>query len=51
VKRYADVGATIEDALARYAEEVRSGAFPEPQHAYGMPEEEQRDFESALERK
>jgi 3-methyl-2-oxobutanoate hydroxymethyltransferase len=51
VKRYADVGDTILEALARYAEEVRSGAFPEPQHTYGMPEEEQAAFDAALETK
>jgi 3-methyl-2-oxobutanoate hydroxymethyltransferase len=48
VKRYADVGDTIVEALGRYAEEVRGGAFPEPQHAYVMPEEELRAFEAAL---
>ena len=30
----------------RYAEEVRSGAFPEDRHTYAMPEEEQAAFES-----
>jgi len=45
VKRYADLGATITEALGRYAEEVRSGAFPEQQHTYAMPEEELRAFE------
>ena len=42
VKRYADLGARSSDALGRYAEEVRSGAFPEAQHTYAMPEEELR---------
>lgn len=46
VKRYAEIGDAIVDALGRYAEEVRSGAFPEPQHTYGMPEEELREFEA-----
>jgi 3-methyl-2-oxobutanoate hydroxymethyltransferase len=49
VKRYADVGRTIVDALARYADEVRSGAFPEEQHTYSIPEDELRAFESDLE--
>jgi 3-methyl-2-oxobutanoate hydroxymethyltransferase len=35
VKRFADVGAEITGAIARYAEDVRSGAFPSPEHAYG----------------
>jgi 3-methyl-2-oxobutanoate hydroxymethyltransferase len=48
VKRYADLGDVITEALARYAEEVRSGTFPEQQHAYAMPEEELAAFEAAL---
>jgi 3-methyl-2-oxobutanoate hydroxymethyltransferase len=47
VKRYADLGDTIVEALRRYAGEVRSGAFPEEQHTYGMPDEERSAFESA----
>jgi 3-methyl-2-oxobutanoate hydroxymethyltransferase len=44
VKRYADLGAAIRDALEQFAGEVRSGAFPEEQHTYAMPEEELRAF-------
>ena len=47
VKRYADVGDTIVEALGRYADEVRSGAFPEEQHTYAMPEDERAAFEQA----
>ena len=47
VKRYADIGDAIVEALGRYAEEVRSGAFPEEQHTYAMPEDERAAFESA----
>ena len=47
VKRYADVGDTIVEALGRYADEVRSGAFPEEQHTYSMPEDERTAFEQA----
>ena len=47
VKRYAEVGEAIVEALERYAEEVRSGSFPEGRHTYGMPEEEQAAFEAA----
>ena len=47
VKRYADLGEVITGALARYAEEVRSGAFPEEQHTYAMPDEERKAFEGA----
>jgi 3-methyl-2-oxobutanoate hydroxymethyltransferase len=46
VKRYAEVGEAIVEALERYAEEVRSGSFPEERHTYGMPEEEQAAFEA-----
>jgi 3-methyl-2-oxobutanoate hydroxymethyltransferase len=46
VKRYAEVGEVIVEALERYAEEVRSGAFPEERHTYAMPEEEQAAFEA-----
>jgi 3-methyl-2-oxobutanoate hydroxymethyltransferase len=44
VKRYADLAGAITDALGRYADEVRSGAFPEAQHTYSMPEEELAAF-------
>jgi 3-methyl-2-oxobutanoate hydroxymethyltransferase len=40
VKRYAEVGETIADALGRYADEVRSGAFPEERHTYRMPDDQ-----------
>ena len=47
VKRYAEIGEAIVDALGRYAEEVRNGSFPEAQHTYRMPEDEAALFESA----
>ncbi len=34
VKRYADLSATISDAARQYAAEVRSGAFPAPEHTF-----------------
>jgi 3-methyl-2-oxobutanoate hydroxymethyltransferase len=46
VKRYAELGDAIVDALGRYAEEVRSGAFPEEQHTYKMPDDERAAFEA-----
>jgi 3-methyl-2-oxobutanoate hydroxymethyltransferase len=49
VKQYAQLGPAIKDALERYAADVRSGAFPEPQHTYGIPEEELALFEAGLE--
>ena len=44
VKRYADVGSEIRKALETYADEVRTGRFPEDQHTYSMPEEELEAF-------
>jgi 3-methyl-2-oxobutanoate hydroxymethyltransferase len=49
VKRYGDVGAQIQAALGRYADDVRSGSFPEQQHTYSMPDEELAEFEAELE--
>jgi 3-methyl-2-oxobutanoate hydroxymethyltransferase len=46
VKRYAEVGEAIVEALERYAEEVRSGSFPDERHTYAMPEDEQAAFEA-----
>lgn len=43
-KRYADLGAEIRGALGRFAEEVRSGAFPTEEHTYAMPDEELETF-------
>ena len=44
VKRYANLSREIRDALEAYAAEVRSGAFPGPEHTYEMPEEELEAF-------
>jgi len=46
VKRYAELGDAIVEALEHYAEEVRSGSFPEERHTYAMPEGEQAAFEA-----
>lgn len=36
VKRYANMGETVSEAAATYAAEVRSRAFPGPEHCFGM---------------
>jgi 3-methyl-2-oxobutanoate hydroxymethyltransferase len=36
VKRYAELGTIIGDAVARYAEEVRDGRFPAEEHCFGI---------------
>jgi 3-methyl-2-oxobutanoate hydroxymethyltransferase len=40
VKRYANLAEEIRGALTTYAEEVRTGVYPAPEHTYAMPEEE-----------
>ncbi|MSO58280.1 MAG: 3-methyl-2-oxobutanoate hydroxymethyltransferase [Thermoleophilia bacterium] len=45
VKRYASLSREIRDALEAYASEVRSGAFPGPEHTYPMDEAERAAFE------
>jgi len=39
VKRYAEAGNAIREACARYADEVRSGAFPGEKQSFAMKEE------------
>jgi 3-methyl-2-oxobutanoate hydroxymethyltransferase len=48
VKQYAEVANVIGDAVAAYAADVRSGAFPDDRHTYSIPEEELALFEAAL---
>jgi 3-methyl-2-oxobutanoate hydroxymethyltransferase len=48
VKRYADLATVIREALASFAADVRSGAYPEERHTYGMPADEQAAFEAAI---
>jgi 3-methyl-2-oxobutanoate hydroxymethyltransferase len=48
VKRYADLAGEIADALGHYASDVRTGAFPEEQHTYSIPEEQLAAFEEAV---
>lgn len=48
VKQYADVGAQTRSALARFADDVRSGAYPGSEHEYAMPQEELALFEDRL---
>jgi 3-methyl-2-oxobutanoate hydroxymethyltransferase len=34
VKQFAEVRSVLADAATRYAEEVRSGSFPGPEHSF-----------------
>ena len=47
-KRYAELKAEMVDAVAQYADEVRTGAFPAPEHTYSIDEEELASFRRAL---
>ena len=40
VRRYASVGATMVEAMAAYADDVRSGAFPGPEETYHLSAEQ-----------
>jgi 3-methyl-2-oxobutanoate hydroxymethyltransferase len=50
VKEYAGIGKAMVEGVAAYAEEVRSRAFPAPQHAYSIAPEELDRLRSALRR-
>jgi len=39
VKRYTDAGATIREAFAAYDAEVKSGAFPGPEHTFAIADD------------
>jgi len=46
VKRYADAGVLLAGAARDFVEEVRSGAFPKPEHGWSMDEAELRAWSS-----
>jgi len=39
VKQFGQVGAAMREAVTAYIDEVRSGAFPQPEHCYAVEEE------------
>jgi 3-methyl-2-oxobutanoate hydroxymethyltransferase len=45
VKRYAEIGQAIREALETYAADVRERRFPETRHTYAMPDDELALFE------
>jgi 3-methyl-2-oxobutanoate hydroxymethyltransferase len=47
VKRYAEIGTSIREALSAYADDVRERRFPEEQHTYAMPADELAVFEAS----
>jgi 3-methyl-2-oxobutanoate hydroxymethyltransferase len=50
-KRFGELKAEMVAGVAQYAAEVRSGAFPAPEHTYSIDEQELAEFRSALEPK
>jgi 3-methyl-2-oxobutanoate hydroxymethyltransferase len=47
-KRYAEIKAQMVAGVAEYADEVRRGAFPGPEHAYSIDEDELERFRLAI---
>ena len=47
VRRYADLQDAMDDGVAEYAREVRTGVFPGPEHGYGIDEAELAKFRDA----
>ncbi len=48
VKPYARLGAIITRAVATYANDVRTGAFPQEEHTFHLSEDELEDFEAMM---
>jgi 3-methyl-2-oxobutanoate hydroxymethyltransferase len=48
VKRYANIQDEMAAGVAAYAEDVRTGRYPEPQHGYAIDPEELEAFRQAL---
>ncbi|HEY8161922.1 MAG TPA: 3-methyl-2-oxobutanoate hydroxymethyltransferase [Methylocystis sp.] len=44
-RRYGEIGAALRAAVAAYTQDVRAGAFPGPEHAFHMADEERAAFE------
>jgi 3-methyl-2-oxobutanoate hydroxymethyltransferase len=48
VRRYAEVREAMVNGVRGYAEDVRSGAFPDEEHSYSIPPEELEEFKRYL---
>jgi 3-methyl-2-oxobutanoate hydroxymethyltransferase len=44
VKRYAELAPVVQEALERFAADVRSGTFPGDEHTYSIPDDELEAF-------
>ncbi|HXT48839.1 MAG TPA: 3-methyl-2-oxobutanoate hydroxymethyltransferase [Gemmatimonadaceae bacterium] len=47
VRRYAEIGATTEQAIRAYAADVRAGRFPAPEHCYPMDDGDAAELRAA----
>jgi 3-methyl-2-oxobutanoate hydroxymethyltransferase len=47
VRRYAEVGATTEQAIHAYAADVRAGRFPAPEHCYPIDDDDAAELRAA----
>jgi 3-methyl-2-oxobutanoate hydroxymethyltransferase len=48
VKHYADIGQAMADAVAAYAQDVRTHGYPAAEHTYSIPDDELEAFETAI---
>jgi len=48
VKEYVALSGPMVAAVRRFAQDVRRGAFPAPEHGYGMPDQERERFTALL---
>jgi 3-methyl-2-oxobutanoate hydroxymethyltransferase len=51
VKQYAEIGRAMVEGVRAYAEDVRSRAFPGPEHSYGIAPEELERLKASLGRR
>lgn len=49
VRQYADLKQTMTEAISRYAEDVRTGAYPSEAESYGLPAEAAKELDIAKE--
>src|SRR6185312_16753403 len=50
VKRYAEVGAHVQQAFTEYARDVRAGVFPAPEHCYPIDAADEASIRAARRR-
>jgi 3-methyl-2-oxobutanoate hydroxymethyltransferase len=51
VRRYAEVGSVISNALAAFKDDVKSGGYPSDDESYHLPKETQAALHAIAERK